>query len=489
MKQFLKKAGLYALPDAVSKVLPFLIMPITTRYLSLHDFGLVALFNLCMIPFNIFSEFGTGYIINSLWFKYSERNRKELLSTLLILRLGLLAVAGAVITPLAGLIYPSLIGKDWPSIAGLFPWFLAFAVTSFVTPVFTSWVVMEGRAGQFALLGTLQSIAGSLVMLFTAMTGSYRAVIIGSVAVGIALSGVRLAFMAPHLEPAFSRAMLPVIFRLGWPIFVRSAFNQVRTKFDKLYVASLFGGSGYAVYNWANGAYRLYPTTESHLAKVFEPPYYRQLSEGRVDIPYLRRLFFAGFYLVLAGSVAFYFAGRPAISMLTNGVFTGAFDPLLIFTCLALIGTLLTGQQVPIIHAEQMRFILVTTIFSSVVGFGSCLLFVPRLGINGGALSLFLMQLVTLGLVFTRRYALTKSFIAEKDILAYAVCYWLLVGLHVFAKIPIGFPLAALLAVATWHFLKLGGRDALKGLLKARRGARSKPAAAAAVVSSADPEA
>lgn len=471
MKAFLTKAALYTLPDALARAMPFLILPITTRYLSLHDFGLIAIFSLCMIPFNVLSEIGTGYIINSLWFKYGPPERRELLTALLSLRFGMLVLAALIITPLAGLIYPTLIGKDWGEIAGLFPWFLLFAISSFVVPVFTTWIVMEGKAKQFALLGSLQAVAGSLVTLFTAMTGDFKAVIIGNVLVGSVLALLRFAIMLPHLSSRFNPARLPTIFRLGWPIFIRSAFNQVRTKFDKLYVAALFGGAQYAIYNWAFNVYKTYPTLESHLAKVFEPDYFKQLSEGRFDASYFRRLFFAWFYLVLAGSVAFYFAGQQGISLLTNGVFTGAFEPLLLFTCLALLGTLLVGQQVPIIHAEQTRYILFVTICSASVGLGSCFLLIPRLGINGAALSLFLMQIVTLSLCFHRRYKLTGKIIAEADILPYALAYWVLIGLRVFGGVEIGLFLVLLLGIATIHVLKRGGLSQLRSLAEKRRSA------------------
>lgn len=466
---FLKKAGLYAVPDMLGKSLPFLILPVITRYLSLQDFGLVALFGLCMIPFNVLTEFGSGYIINALWFKSGPEDRGRLLSTLLALRFGLLAASALLLAPLAGRIYPLIVGEEWPALAGLFPWFLLFALSSFVLPIFNSWIVMEGRARDFALLGSAQAIATSLATLFTAMTGNYRVVIVGGVLVGTAFAGVRFAILIPHLGRPFARHLLGPIWRMGWPIMLRSVFNQVRTKFDKIYLASLYGGSRFALYNWANSAYRAYPTLESHVAKVFEPPYLKQLADGRVDLAWLRRLFFAWFYLILCGSAACYFLAKPAISLLTNDVFTGAYEPLLLFTGLAVLGTLLMGQTVPIVHAQKTRWILGATVCSASVGLASCLLLIPRLGPNGAAVSLFLAQVATLIVYVMGRRTVYKPWIVEGEILPYALAYWTLVGLRVFAGIGIGVPLALLVGVATAHLWKRGGLAELESLLKRRR--------------------
>ena len=49
-----KNFAIYVVPSVVSRFIPIITLPITTRYLSLTDFGYIAIFDLCTIPFLVF---------------------------------------------------------------------------------------------------------------------------------------------------------------------------------------------------------------------------------------------------------------------------------------------------------------------------------------------------------------------------------------------------------------------------------------------------
>ncbi len=54
-------------------------LPITTRYLTLPDFGYIAIFELCLIPFQVIMGLGPGYVINFNWYKLKNGERGHLL--------------------------------------------------------------------------------------------------------------------------------------------------------------------------------------------------------------------------------------------------------------------------------------------------------------------------------------------------------------------------------------------------------------------------
>ena len=120
MKRISKNFVIYALPDIISRFLPFFTLPITTAYLSLRDFGNLALFSLCTVPFACLTEYGAGYVIFSSWFKYDKRQRGELLFTLIAISMALHVTAILVIGTFNEQLFTLIAGKDWTSIRDLY---------------------------------------------------------------------------------------------------------------------------------------------------------------------------------------------------------------------------------------------------------------------------------------------------------------------------------------------------------------------------------
>jgi O-antigen/teichoic acid export membrane protein len=365
---------------------------------------------------------------------------------------GLTILAALAIYPFRDAIYPLIVGESWPKISPLFGWFALSMLAAFVTPVFNQWAVIEEKPRLFAAFGAASTVLLAVIPPGAAvLTGNFRAVIVAEVLVGVLLAAAKCAVLAPHLVFRFNRGHLKEIAAMGWPILVRSSFNQLRGKLDKVYVATLYSGGSYAVYNWAQSLYRLYSTVDSHFSKVFEPPLYRQIDQGKVDFPYFRRLFFIWFYFLLAGCVLFNFTGRPLIRILTNDVFTNAYEPILLLTGMIVQGGLAVGWGVPIVARRQMKFILAITVLSALALLGGCLLLIPRLGVNGGILAMALSQSVTMVAYFLRKQSLLKAWFAEREVFAYAQAYQALMLVKVLGGWSVGPFLAVLLLACTLH--------------------------------------
>ena len=62
------------IPEFLVVAIPFLTLPITTRYFGLEEFGVIALFSLCQLPFVVLREFGVGYVMPAMWFDLDNAN-------------------------------------------------------------------------------------------------------------------------------------------------------------------------------------------------------------------------------------------------------------------------------------------------------------------------------------------------------------------------------------------------------------------------------
>ena len=99
MKKFLKNFNFYMMPEFLVAALPFLILPITTRYFGLEEFGIIALFSLCQLPFTVLQEFGVSYVMPAMWFDLNKSERRSFLSTLLWISLGGTILSILIVTP------------------------------------------------------------------------------------------------------------------------------------------------------------------------------------------------------------------------------------------------------------------------------------------------------------------------------------------------------------------------------------------------------
>ena len=100
MKKFLKNFGLYMFPEIFVTVLPFITLPVTTRYFGLDEFGIIAMFTLCQLPFVVFQELGVGYVMPAMWFDLNKSERRSFLSTLFWTSFGFTILSILLVTPL-----------------------------------------------------------------------------------------------------------------------------------------------------------------------------------------------------------------------------------------------------------------------------------------------------------------------------------------------------------------------------------------------------
>ena len=65
------------------RVTPFIILPVTSKYFTLNQFGLIILFEVLMIPFYVIMGFGSNHAINSAWISANINEKKSLIFSLL----------------------------------------------------------------------------------------------------------------------------------------------------------------------------------------------------------------------------------------------------------------------------------------------------------------------------------------------------------------------------------------------------------------------
>ena len=384
------------LPETFVNALPFITLPITTRYFGLEEFGIIALFQLCQLPFTILCEYGVGYIIPGLWFDLKEKEQKQLLFSILFTGFVIVTLSIGILFPFFELIVNRIANDSAQHIIKLIPWLYLTVLFNFIPPVFSSWVVITERATLFSKIKLTETFVKTLFSLsLIVYTQDVYWVIIGTVIANIISNTLKLFILLPNLKATFKKRFYLEILRIGYPIFIRSLFNQVRGRVDKLFVSSLYSVQTFALYNWSLRFYDLFTVIDGHFSKVYSPELYQALSKNQPDYNKFRRIFFGWFVLIFFGCVCFHFIGERLIAWISNDVYTEAFPIILLSTIVFLIDGAFTAVSVPIIQKKKTKIILYMTMITSMACLFTTWFFVPIYGAYGGVLSLVTLASMT----------------------------------------------------------------------------------------------
>lgn len=416
-------------------MLPFITMPITTKYLSLKDFGYLAIFNLCLIPFMILIEYGAGYVINSNWFKFNKKEQGELIFSLLLVGTVMTMLVMLVFAFISDSILSLLAGDEWIKIKPLLLFLFIDVIAQIPRPIFEFWVVIEQKAALSSIVQGLQIFLGaSATVLIAVYTQNYQYIIMSTVFVGVIFAVIQLFFLIKIINIRLDSRYFRLIFKIGSPIFLRSIFNQIRIQFDKIIVVRIFGTSQFAIYNFASRVNLMFGNTYNSFMKAYQPEFFRGLTKNNLKIKSFRTIFFSWSYIVLLFCSFMIIFGKYFIDILTNGLFNDAYPLVVLYTSIIALSLPVIGVGEVLIYFQQTKYILLMTSIQGSIVVVLSLLLIPRYGAAGGIYSLWAGTLTASTMGFLKKKQLYKHDFNEKKILPYVIIFHVIVQLKYFEQ-------------------------------------------------------
>jgi O-antigen/teichoic acid export membrane protein len=452
-----KNFSIYSLPNILSRLVPFITLPITTKYLNLTDFGYIAVFELCIIPFQIMLGFGPGYVINSMWFKLNGTNRGELIFSLLLVGTSIVSISILVLGLFSNTIFPLIAGDEWVKIRPLFVLLVISAIAIVPSTVFDSWVIIEKKALLSSTIKILQIVLGaSTVILIARYTQNYRLIILGNVAVSAMIAIVQFFCLTRVLKVAFKRELFDIIYKVSSPIFLRSLFNVLRTQFDRILVSRLYGAGQFAVYNFSGKVNTMLNEVGDNYQNAYDPYIYKGLADNDLNTEHLRSLFFAWGYATILFCATLLLFGLKLLTLFTHSIFIDAFPLIQLYSCILVVSLPFMGNAQVVIFHQKTRYLLLITIIQAVVIMALALLFIPKYGARAGVISFWAGTLIYMLLYHYKKRQLCKVNFVEKMILPYVVAYHAVILLRVFKlELIANGLLIAIVAAISVHFFTI----------------------------------
>lgn len=272
-----KNTFVYVATDIINKAIPFLLLPVFTRYLTPSDFGLIASFVTVVSFVGMFTGLNTHGAISVNYFKESKEKFGLFLSNLLWILLGSTLVALLVLLVVQPLITQKFyIPAEWVFVA------LLIAASQFITTInVTLWIAEEKPKayGIFQISQALMLASLSIYLVVVlAMDWQGR---FAAVAISVVLFSL-LSFWFVTRHKYFSwkadKATLRDTLKFGIPLIPHALGGWLRTSLDSLFLISLIGTAAAGIYSVGYQLGVIMGIVVAAFNKVWGPHLFKKLS-------------------------------------------------------------------------------------------------------------------------------------------------------------------------------------------------------------------
>lgn len=274
-----RSAGVYTLSNVVNSAVPFLLLPVFTRYLSPTDYGIVSMFQVMtgimtpIIGLSIHGAIGRQYV---------EKSREELaeyVGNCLLLALLSFCLAGAAFllfgTQIAAL---SSIDREWLWTAVVF-----VLGQVFVQVLLVLWQ-MQSKARQYAVLSLLQTSLNAtlslsaIVLLGMGWKGRIGAQVVTSLL--FALIAITILARQGWIRPRYNRAYMISALSFGLPLIPHALSSWATDMIDRVFVTNLVGIVDTGIYSVGYQIGMIISILEASFIQAWVPHLYRDLKEN-----------------------------------------------------------------------------------------------------------------------------------------------------------------------------------------------------------------
>jgi len=279
MSKFLKNSVIYAGGDIVNKAVPFLMLPILTRYLTPEDYGLMASFLSLVAFLSIFIGLSVHGAVNVNFFKLSsEKLRVYIVNAILLLCISTSVVFAIVLlfdTPISERL---LLDKEWIYIA------VVVSLSQFITTLNLTLWIAEEKPKPYAIYQLLQTVLITLLSLVLIVgyefdwRGQVLAFIIGTVS--FAMLSLLMMKQRNYFKLEYNREDMKDLLSFGLPLVPHQLGGWLSTNADKLLLITMVGATSTGLFTVGYQIGMMMGIVVTALNKAWSPYLYKKLSSN-----------------------------------------------------------------------------------------------------------------------------------------------------------------------------------------------------------------
>lgn len=320
----IKNAGIYGGTTVINAAIPFLMMPILTRYMSPSDYGLVSMFSVLLSFVSPIIGVSTHGAIARQYFNKEAIDLPSYITNCLILLIISFLVATFIFFFFSKIIsdlsqFP--IGWLWTVIL--------VALSNFViTVVTTLWQVQSKPIsyGKFQIAQTIVNVILSLwfvVGVGLTWKGRIQAQVITAAIFGIL--GLVILFRGKWLKPGINKAYIGNALKFGLPLIPHTVGAVVMTMSDRLFITNMVGLNATGLYSVGYAFGSIIGFMENSFNLAYSPWLFGKLNlnDSVVKIKIVK-ITYLYFIIILLGALSLSLIGPWFIGFFVGKKFEGA---------------------------------------------------------------------------------------------------------------------------------------------------------------------
>ena len=270
-------AGIYTMGHILNAAIPFLLMPVLTRYLSPEDYGITAMLAVLIGIYTPFIGINLHGFVSVSYFK--RRNEFPLIvSTVFHILLLSLLIVSLITYGASGTIGDlSLFPTDWLWAV------IVLCFTNFFIIVLQNVQQVQERAKQYTVIQLSQTIMNILlsVALVVVFSMNWQGRILAQVVTGIVFMTIAFFLLSKWgmLKPSFSFDYARDGLAFGLPLIPHAICSFLLLASDRIFISNMIGLSEVGIFSLGCSLGRAIDLVGVSFNKAFSPWLYEKLKE------------------------------------------------------------------------------------------------------------------------------------------------------------------------------------------------------------------
>ncbi len=242
-----KKTSIYALSSVIRNAVPFLILPVLTRYLTPSDYGIVATFQIVLAIAVVLVSLNMQGAVSVNFFKLNKKDLKDYLGNIIFIEfLSFILILGLIFFAGGYLLRFTKLPQIWLLIV-----ILAALCRSIIAVNLTLWQVEQKALayGLFQILQTVFDVSFSLVFV-VALSFKWQGRLLGIVISSIIFGMLSILLICKkwHLTFSLNKDHIKDALLFGLPLVPHSLSRWIQTSIDRFFISLMVGVSAMGIY-------------------------------------------------------------------------------------------------------------------------------------------------------------------------------------------------------------------------------------------------
>lgn len=293
----------FIIADVINKAIPFLLLPILTKYLGASDYGILTIYNSILSFAQVLVGFSIVGFLNLNYFKVSENNRKEIVSTSILLFFILFFVSLTL-----GLFVNEYI---LPEIT-IF-WSFIISLTAFlfnINNLKLSLLILEQKPLTFSIyqiFETLVKVAISLTLIM-AVGFNWSGRSLGILAGTFSLSLITISSLYTKDQLVFVKdtKYLIDIYKYGITLLIHQVSQWVKQNIDKIFILFIFGKASIGIYSVAVQLGIVLGIITTAFNKSWVPYFFKQIQDSSNEKKIFKTIIYYIPSILLLATILYY---------------------------------------------------------------------------------------------------------------------------------------------------------------------------------------